>query len=180
MLQALHKRRQNFAHRSAFGLSPWWTWRADTPGWSLNRCSRTTESTPPESATVMRFPRNDRRSALALGGFLELAIAHQPLEALLDELFRLFFAQLLQRLGERLAQRLRRGLRIAVRAAQRLGNDPVDEAEGLQAARRDAERLGGLGRHLGAAPQDGGATLGRNHRVGGVLQHDDEVAHGDG
>src|SRR6185436_20599257 len=152
---------------------------------------------PPESATAMRFPRfsckknwvpafagttESRffRACLALRSFLELAIAHQPLEALLDELLRLLFAQLLERLGERLAQRLGGRLRVAVRAAERLGDDLVDEAEGLQAARGDAERLGGLGRHLGAAPQDRGAAFGRDHRVGRVLQHEDEVADRDG
>src|SRR5215213_7935943 len=97
---------------------------------------------PPERATAIRFFRFSCRklktwvpafagttdcrffrACLALAGFLELAIAHQPLEALLDELFRLLFAQLLQRLGEGLAQRLGGGLRIAVRAAERLGDD---------------------------------------------------------
>src|ERR1043165_496223 len=93
------------------------------PGWCFRRWSRTTESMPPERPTAMRLLpcacRNAR--ALALAGFLELAIAHQPLEALLDELLRLLFAQCLQRLGERLAQRLAGGLRIAGRAPQRLG-----------------------------------------------------------
>src|SRR5262245_6101212 len=100
--------------------------------------------------------------ALALGCFLELAIAHQPLEALLDELLWLLFAQLLERLAERLAQRLGGGLRVAVRAAERLGDDLVDQAEGLQAARGNAERFGGVGRHLGAAPKDRGAAFRRD------------------
>src|SRR5262249_7125019 len=136
---------------------------AETPGCCFSRCSRTTESMPPERPTAMRFFRCACRNAraLALAGFLELAIAHQPLEALFDELLRLLFAQLPERLGERLAQRLGGGLRVAVRAAQGLRDDLVDEPEGLQAARGDAERLGGVGRHLGAAPQDRGATFGR-------------------
>src|SRR5688572_3240146 len=131
------------------------------PGTSRSLCSRTTESTPPERATAVR--------GLALARFLELAMAHQALKPLLDELARLFLLQLLQRLGERFLERLRRGLRIAVRAAERLGNDLVDQAERLQAVRGDAERLGRLGRHLGAAPQDRGAAFGRDHRVGRVL-----------
>src|SRR6185436_13792039 len=102
---------------------------------SFSWCSRTTESTPPESATA---------TVLALGRFLELAIAHQPLEASLDELLRLLLAQLLESVGERLLQRLRGRLRVAMRAAQRLGHDLVDQAERLQAAGGDAERVGGV------------------------------------
>src|SRR5262249_20551762 len=145
---------------------PWWTWIAETPR-SFSWCSRTTESTPPDRPTAM---------PLALGRFLELAIAHQPFEAELDELLGLLLAQLLEGVGERLLQGLGRGLRVAVRAAERLGNDLVDEAEGLQAAGGDAERLGGVGRHGRITPQDGRAALGRNHRVGRVLQHEHDVA----
>src|SRR6185436_10813553 len=118
------------------------------------------ESTPPERPTATRLPRrscarkNARTARSALGGFLEPAIAHQALEALLDELLRLLFLHLPQRLDERLLQRRRGRLRIAVRAAERLIDDPVDEAERLQAARGDAERFGGLGRLFGALPQD--------------------------
>src|SRR5918999_6140322 len=113
---------------------------AETRGCSRKRCRSTTESTPPDNATATRFPAKAASSGSALGSFLELAIAHQPLEALLDELFGLFLLQLLQRLGERLSQRLRGRLRIAMRAAERLGHDLVDEAHRLQPACGDAER----------------------------------------
>jgi hypothetical protein len=93
-------------------------------------CSRTTESTPPDKPTASRF--------LPLGRFLELAISHQALEAALDELFRLLLLELLERLGERFLERLGGRLRVAVRAAERLGNDLVDEPEGLEAACGDA------------------------------------------
>src|SRR5574341_2637164 len=101
---------------------------------------------PPESPTAMR-----RR--LALARFLELAIGHQALEPALDELFRLLLLKSFQRLRQRLLERLHRRLGVAMRAAQRLGHDLVDEAERLQAVRRDAERLGRVRRHLGAAPE---------------------------
>src|SRR5207244_4487179 len=83
-------------------------------------------------------PRNRPASATSspLGRFLELAIGHNALEALLDQLFGLFLLQLLERLGERLAQRLRGGLGVAVRAAERLGHDLVDQSERLQPASR--------------------------------------------
>ena len=68
---------------------------------------------------------------------------------------------------------------VAVRAAERLVDDLVDEAELLQARRGDAEDLGGLGRVLGGLPQDRRAALGRDHRVGRVLQHQRDVADGD-
>src|SRR5882724_678754 len=149
-------------------------------------CSSTTESTPPESPTTMRLPstpssaRPTAAVTSALLGFLELAITHEPFEPRLHQLLRLLVLNLLERLGESALERLRRRLRVAVRAAERLGNDPVDQAERLQAAGGDAELLGRIGRHLGAAPKDGGATLRRNHRIDRVLHHLHHVADGDG
>src|SRR5437016_14674808 len=108
-------------------------------------CSSTTESMPPERPTRMRLPCSSSsvrpRAAVtsALLGFLELAIAHEPFEPRFHQLLRLLVLDLLQRLGQRALERLRRHLRIAVRAAERLGNDPVDEAERLQPAGGDAE-----------------------------------------
>src|SRR3954471_16768045 len=146
------------------------------PSWT-RACSSTTESTPPESPMTKRLPRTStiaRRTAAgtsALLGFLELAIAHEPFQPAFDQLFRLLLLHLLQRLGQGPLQSLIAGLRVAMRPAERLGDDLVDEAERLQAARRDAQCLGGVGRHFGAAPQDRRATLGRDHRIGGVLHH---------
>src|SRR5438034_5253123 len=125
-------------------------------------CSSTTESTPPERPTRMRLPcspssaRPTAAVTSALLGFLELAIAHEPFEPAFHQLFRLLFLDLLQRLGERALERLRCDGGVAVRTAERLGHDLVDEAEGLQAVRGDAERLGRLWRHLGAPPEDRG------------------------
>ena len=62
-------------------------------------------------------------------------------------------------------------------AARRLGHDLVHDPEALEVGGRD---LHGDGRFLGArgvAPQDGGAALGRDDRVDGVLQHVDPVPH---
>src|SRR5581483_2048798 len=103
--------------------------------------------------------------------FLVLAIAHQALEALLDERCDVLLRERAQRVLQRLLYRERRRGGVAVRAAERLVQDADDQAERLQPARGDAERLRGLGRLVGALPQDGGATLGRDHRVGRVLQH---------
>src|SRR2546426_8243398 len=127
-------------------------------------------------------PRNRPTSAMSspLGRFLELAIGHHALEALLDQLFGLFLLQLLERLGERLAQRLRGGLGVAVRAAERLGHDLVDQPERLQPAGGDSQHVGRLGRLVGAAPQDRRAALRRDHRIRRVLQHQHRVAHRDG
>src|SRR5437899_3974973 len=128
-------------------------------------CSSTTESMPPERPTRMRLPcspssaRATAAVTSALLGFLELAIAHEPFEPRFHQLLRLLVLDLLQRLGQRALQRLRCCLRIAVRAAERLRNDLVDQAEGLQPAGGDAKLLGRIGRHLGAAPQDGGTTF---------------------
>src|SRR6267378_7685354 len=137
-------------------------------------CSSTTESTPPESATRMRLPCNSSSArpttalTSALLGFPELAIAHEPFEPRLHQLFRLLLLDLFQRLGERALERVRGHGGIAVRAAERLGDDLVDEAEGLQATRGDAERVSGLRRHVGAAPEDRRTAFGRDHRIGGV------------
>jgi len=53
----------------------------------------------------------------ALREILELAMAHESFEALLDKLFRLFPLDLLQGLRERLLERRRSRLRVAMRAA---------------------------------------------------------------
>src|SRR6476661_2572633 len=150
---------------------------ARTPGiaW-LSACSSTTESTPPESPTRTALPcssgrtRRTAATSSALRGFLELAIAHEPFEPGFHQLLRLLLLDLLERLGERALERLRRRLRVAVRAAEWLRHDLVDQPERLQAARGNAKRVGGLGRHVGAAPEDRGAAFRRDHRVRGVLQ----------
>src|SRR5581483_892675 len=180
---------QNSAQRGAFGLMPWLTWIAASAkrssGASSARSeSRTTESTPPERPTASRAPGGTdgaRRAATRLTssfelGFLVFAIAHQALEAILDERRDVLLRERAQRVLQRLleGERHRRG--VAVRAAERLVQDAVDEPERLQPARGDAERLGRLGRLVGALPQDGRAAFGRDHRVGRVLQHLHQVS----
>src|SRR5262249_16795786 len=167
----------------AFGLSPWLICTARTPGSAReSACSSATESTPPESPTRMRLPassgaaRATAAGTSALLGFPELAIAHEPVEPRLHQLFPLLLLDLLERFGERALERLRRGLRIAMRTAERLGHDLVDEPERLQPARGDAERLGRIRRHVGAAPEDRRAAFRGNDRVGRILHHLHHVA----
>ena len=65
-------------------------------------------------------------------------------------------------------------------AAQRLGNQGIDQSQLLEALGGDPHGLGRIGRLVGALPQDRGAALGGDHRVGGVLQHGQLVADADG
>src|SRR5689334_4596734 len=181
---------QNAAQRAAFGLNWWLTCSAASPKPSLRertcrQSSRTTESTPPERPTTTRVedPRmSPIRSAsragrsateLLLLDFLELAIADELLEAALEQLLEGHLTDLAQAVLQRLLQALHHGVVIAVRAAQRLRNDPVDQAERFQPGRRDAERLGRLRRVVRALPQDRRAALRGDHGIGRVLQHQD-------
>jgi hypothetical protein len=72
------------------------------------------------------------------------------------------------------------GFVIAVSAAFGFGNDIVDAAEFAQIGGRDAHGFGGQLFLGGIAPHDGGAALGRNHRVDRVLHHQNAVGNGDG
>ena len=71
-------------------------------------------------------------------------------------------------------------LGVGVGAPVRLGDDLVDDAQGLLLARRQAHRHRGLAGGLGGAPQDARAALGRDDRVDGVLERQDDVADRDG
>ena len=62
-------------------------------------------------------------------------------------------------------------------AAGGLGDDLVDDAQSQLVGRRDLHRLGGLVLAVLVLPEDGRAPLGRDHRVGRVLQHEHPVAH---
>src|SRR5882672_4966680 len=87
--------------------------------------SSATESTPPERPSARCEPgasagASDAATLTARSlelGFLELAIAHQALEALLDEFLRVLVAELAQCVGERLFQVLGRRRRIAMGGA---------------------------------------------------------------
>src|SRR5256884_1465086 len=69
--------------------------------------------------------------------------------------------------------------RIAMRAPQRLLDDFVDEAELVQAVGGEIQRVGGPFLFVLALPEDRGAALGRDHRIGAVLEHQQAVAHPD-
>src|SRR6185369_4840735 len=167
--RAAQKSRQKSAQRSALGLNPWWTCTAVTgraPSAAI-ASSSTTESTPPEKPTHTLSPGGSR-NVRSLGELLELAIVHPSFLAPLEQRIGREVLQAAQALLDLLLQALR-GLRgIAVRSAQRLGDDLVDHAEGLQARRGDAQALRGLACILRALPEDRGASLGRDHRVRGV------------
>src|SRR2546426_1255764 len=126
-----------------------------------------TESTPPDRpsarcapwGTVCKSAAATRRGSSLELEFLELSIAHQALETLLDEFLRALVGDRAQRVGESFLQALSHGRRIAMCAAEGLADDLVDQAESLQPAGGDAERLRGLRRLVGALPQDRGAAL---------------------
>ncbi len=67
-----------------------------------------------------------------------------------------------------------------MRAAHGLVHDFVDQAQGLQAMRGDAQRLGRIGRAIGGFPEDGGTALGADHREHRVLQHQHLIGHANG
>ena len=85
-----------------------------------------------------------------------------------------------QLLADGFAHIVHHGFVIAVGAAQGLGDDLVDQLEALQSLGRDAEGLCGIGGFFGGFPQNGSAAFGRNHGIGGVLQHVHGIAHGNG
>src|SRR5215831_5007296 len=192
-------RRQKDDQRAAFGLSWWFTCSAERLilRRARSRCStssRTTESIPPLRAATIRArgrtievswapARSINPSALRTGDlllrFLELAITDQLFQARFHELVDRFVLQLAPRVLQRLAQVLQHRIVIAVRPARRLAHDAVDEAQRLQARCRDPERFRGFCSIVRALPQDGRATFGRNHRVGGVLEHQGDVAYRD-
>ena len=66
-----------------------------------------------------------------------------------------------------------------MRAAQGLLEHLIDEAELRQALRGEAHRIRSGLLLLGALPQDRGAALRRDHRIGAVLKHQQAVAHAD-
>src|SRR5262249_15610180 len=145
-----HSAEQKRAQSPEFGLMPWSTCTARNEN-AMSRASRarierrTTESMPPERPATRCAP-GDTAGAIAAAtlsgsslelGFLEFPITHQALEALLDELLGTLLGEPAQGIGERALETLRHRLRIAVRSAERLRDDLVDQAEGLQTARGD-------------------------------------------
>src|SRR5438445_10380445 len=121
-----------------------------------------TASTPPDRPSARAAPRGTfcKSAAATRPGssleleFLELSIAHQALETLLDEFLRALVGDRAKRVGESFLQALSHARRIAMCAAEGLADGLVDQAESLQPACGDAERLRGLRRLIGALPQD--------------------------
>src|SRR5882672_6069805 len=162
-----HSPVQNSAQRAALGLMPWLTCTARSENLSAGASSsrmqsRATESRPPERPSARCAPGKifGASTAATLSGnsleleFLELPIAHQALETLLDEFLGALVGKSAQRIGESFLQALCHGRRIAMCAAQRLVDDLVDQTESLQTVRGDAERFRRLGRPVGALPQN--------------------------
>src|SRR5687768_6119958 len=201
MPRARQSLRQNATQRAAFGESWWFTCSAESrkPSRPAQRCrqsSSATESTPPESPTARRSPgltqaasRAATRPARSTGSgaallflldFLELAMADELLEALLEQPVERGFLELPPGFLQRLLDGLHRRLMVAVRAAGRLGYDAVHQSEGFQAGRGNGKRLGRFLGVIGALPQDRGAAFGRDHRVGRILQHENGIPNGNG
>src|SRR5262249_13692366 len=155
-----------------------------------SRCrmsSRTAESTPPLKATTRRSPglttpascsvTRETRSAAArlLLRFLELAMTDELREPRFQQLVDRLVLELPPGLLQRSLEVLHHCFVIAVSAPRRLGDNAVYQPERLQPRRGDAERFGGVPRTIRALPEDGGAPLRRDHRVGRVLQHQGHI-----
>ena len=94
-----------------------------------------------------RAPATAGRPAASAGGdLLELAIRQDLVLARLEQRVERLLLQRAQRFGQRLLERHHHRGGVAMGAARRLVDDLVDQAELLQARRRDAERFGGFGR----------------------------------
>ena len=68
---------------------------------------------------------------------------------------------------------------VAMRAAERLVDDPVDNAQRLEVGRGDPHRFRRIGRLVGGPPQDRRAAFGRDHRIDRMLEHQHAVGRGD-
>src|SRR5216683_7924158 len=68
---------------------------------------------------------------------------------------------------------------IVLGAAGRLGEDIVDTAEELDVDRGVFESGGGVLLFAGVLPHDGGAALGGDDGVDGVLEHEDAIGYGE-
>src|SRR5947209_9910707 len=88
--------------------------------------------------------------------------------------------QLPQGFGEDRAQQGGSALGVAVGAARRLRNNLVYNPEAAKVLRRQLQEARRFLLVVPVAPQNGGAALRTDHRVDGVLQHQDSIAHRDG
>ena len=68
-----------------------------------------------------------------------------------------------------------RGLMIMMRAASWLGHHIIDEIKFFEIRRNKLHRLGSFRRVLAMLPQNRGTSLGADHRIISVLEHDDAI-----
>src|SRR6266852_3326759 len=147
---------------------------------TITESCRASGSADGQEKNSFRFPLN-RTSMTSVNSLLaqrthRKVLLLPPFEELLDP----HLAQLPHVASQRVAQRRGGGLRIGVRSTRRLGDDLVDDPKLQQVFGRDLERLGGplpLARIL---PEDGGAALGGDDGVPGVLEHQYPVGESDG
>src|SRR6185437_6120482 len=100
----------------------------------------------------------------------------QTRSALLEQRIALDPLQLAEVMYQPLAQQLTYLRRIPVRATERLGQHLIDESECREPIGREVQLRGGLLLLVGVLPEDRGAALGRDDRVGRELQHQQPVA----
>src|SRR3989442_7451519 len=118
----------------------------------------------------LRFPLI-RTSTTAVKSLLaERAHRKVLLLASRQQLLDLDLAELPEVAAQGLPERLGGGVGIGVRTPRRLGDDLVDHPELEQVVGRELERLGGALALARVLPQNGGASLGRDYRVHGVLE----------
>lgn len=120
-------------------------------------------------------PLPNRRRTIH-SGFVEDAELAEPPVALVQEALDRLLAEILEDLRELVAQPPSASARIGVGTAQGLRHDLIDDPESQQVGRRQPHRFGGLGFPLLVFPEDRRATLGRDHRVDGILENEDTIS----
>src|SRR6185312_10936165 len=127
---------------------------------------------------VTRYPLPATRYPLPL--FRILSNPEVLLPPAAHELVGFEVSEVIEVADQGLLQNLGGPFMVGLRAAGRLGHDLVDHAELQQSLGRDVEGGGCLLSHLRALavlPQDDRAPFDRDHRIDGVLEHENAVAH---
>src|SRR5229473_4129038 len=147
---------------------------------TITESCRASGSADGQEKNSFRFPLN--RTSMTSVNSLLAQRTHRKVLLLpaFEELLDPHLAQLPHMASQRVAQRRGGGLRIGVRSARRLGDDLVDDPELQQVFGRDLERLGGALPLARILPEDGGAALGGDDGVHGVLEHQYPVGESDG
>src|SRR5471032_2043289 len=117
------------------------------------RSRSTVESRPPENPTHTAAC-GGRLAKVLLGEFLELPIVDPAFLAPLEERVGRKVLEVSQAVLDRLLEALRRLGVVPVGASQRLAYHLVDDAQRLQARRRDREGVGRLGCVVRALPEN--------------------------